>query len=533
MDRAAFVRSGHTDLQGRFRMGMKGLMVLVASCALIVWAGLSIRDHFAGDPWLRAIRSGDAIERQSAARALSLSGANDAGAAMAALMEALGDEDAGVRAAAAGSLGTLLVRLRARSPSAPIAPDGGKSRLDLAMRGLVPLLSDRDIGVRAAAADSLGMLAARPPSVAPTPEQLAALRDGSNAVRRRTARMLHGCPDATLPPELAAALRDESAEVRAAAARALRSYGTDLDPVIPALFAMMVREEGDVRKACEAALRAAWPTPSLVPALLGLLESRNRAVRYHAAQLLGRIGPEARAAIPALVALSNEPFVPPYYPDPAEAAARAMGQMGPSREAIAALIRMISPERVRRDLGALHVARRFLDAWPKLRPLLAIRPGAEIIGPAANYAWLYFLRKSSRIRSAIEGLGDIGPPAVAAVPALLAAQRTAREARHTMARATIPAALGRIAPNSAAAPEVVAALIPMLDADGFISPEAAEALGHFGKDAAAAIPRLRAIKAVLPYHRDAVAKSLAAIESQLGPDADGEFPSATHGNRSE
>ena len=52
-------------------MGMKGLMGAVALCALILWAGLSIRDHLAGYQPLRAIRAGNAIERRTAAGDLS------------------------------------------------------------------------------------------------------------------------------------------------------------------------------------------------------------------------------------------------------------------------------------------------------------------------------------------------------------------------------------------------------------------------------------------------------------------------------
>src|SRR5205823_9774184 len=92
------------------------------------------------------------------------------------------------------------------------------------------------------------------------------------------------------------------------------------------------------------------------------LKSRDREVRYLTAELLGRIGPEAKGAIPALITVLREPFdleetnrsraVVPWDRDPAWSAARALGQMGPSREAIAALIEVISPEKVERLLAA-------------------------------------------------------------------------------------------------------------------------------------------------------------------------------------
>ena len=104
MDQAALAGAGDTKKNGVFRMGMKGLMVLVASCALIIWAGLSIRDHLEGYQPLHVIRSGNAFDRRKAAQELSVEGSIDPAAAMTALMETLGDEDAEVRAMAAGSL---------------------------------------------------------------------------------------------------------------------------------------------------------------------------------------------------------------------------------------------------------------------------------------------------------------------------------------------------------------------------------------------------------------------------------------------
>jgi HEAT repeat protein len=518
--------------KGRFRLGMKGLMVGVASCALIIWAGLSIRDHLEGYQPLRVIRSGNAVERRTAARDLFHEQGIDAEEAMAALVRLLDDEDAGVRAMAAETLGSFVYKLPDPPPTASVASDLLKRRIDVATRGLVPLLSDRDPDVRAAAATGLGT---RPIPARAAPQQLAALLDGSNAVRRQAARMIYGAPDVTLPPELVAALKDESAEVRSAAARALVRFGPDLDPEIPALITMMERDETNVRKACALALEAAWPTPALVPTLIGFLKSRDRDVRFHAAQLLGRIGPDARAAIPVLIAVLKEPLGA-SYPDPARGAARALGQMGPRREAIAALVEVISPEKVERNLSA----------WQKLGPLLAARKGLADSKPPALQVRAVGA-ESLRIMAAMHGLGDIGPPAVAAVPALISAYNKALGTHHTMTQVAIPMALGRIAPNSAAAPNAVAVLIRALDSkDPSVRLGAVEALGHFGTAAAAAIPKLRALQEEYSFFRKFVAKSgsgsllpgspfyleisihntaaksLAALEAQSKPDAGGE-----------
>jgi HEAT repeats len=107
----------------------------------------------------------------------------------------------------------------------------------------------------------------------------------------------------------------------------------------------------------------------------------------------------------------------------------------------------------------------------------------------------------------------IGPPAVAAVPARIAAYDEALEAQHWMGQMTLPAALGRIAPHSAVAPDAVAALIRALDSnDSPFYLGAAEALGQFGNDATPAISRLQGLSQHQgPSLREAAAKSLAAL----------------------
>jgi hypothetical protein len=105
MDQVALTGTGDASKKGRSQMGMKGLIGAVALCALIIWAALAIRDHLEGYQPLRVIRSGNAVERQRAAQDLSDPGREiDAETAMAALVRALGDEDAGVRARAAEAL---------------------------------------------------------------------------------------------------------------------------------------------------------------------------------------------------------------------------------------------------------------------------------------------------------------------------------------------------------------------------------------------------------------------------------------------
>jgi hypothetical protein len=170
--------------------------------------------------------------------------------------------------------------------------------------------------------------------------------------------------------------------------------------------------------------------------------------------------------------------------------------MASSREAIAALVAAISPEKFERLMAAS-------------REQISIAPSAPALG--RQY------KELARIIGVLHALADIGPPAAAAIPALLSAYNTARASRHTLAMNRIPEALGQIAPNSPAAPEVVAVLIRRLDEkDPLLWEGAALALGQFGKGASRAVPRLRALRSGPPSSlSEAASKSLAAIEAAL------------------
>jgi HEAT repeat protein len=477
---------------------MIGLVLGVAACDLVVWKGESMRDLLWGHDSLRQLRSKNVVERRTAAKHLGYQGEVDVDEAMAALVHALGDKDADVRTTAAQSLGSLDLQGR-QNPSGPVAPALLKRRVDVAMRGLVPLLSDADPGVRSAAAAGLGSMATALRPRLPSPDQLAAIWNESNAVRRQMAKVLYAPPDVPYVPELLDALKDPSAEVRAAAARALGHFGPDLDSAIPVLLATMEHDRTDARTACAQALEAAWPSPTFVPALLASLKSNDSEIRYHAAQLLGRIGPEAKAAIPTLSGFLNEPLGP-SGPDPAVSAARALGHMGPTREAIAALIEAVSAAKIDANLAA----------WAKLPQS---RPANKARTPADQLR-LQLVSESLRITSAMDGLGCIGPAANAAVPNLIAAYDKTLD-RHYMAQAAIPSALGRIAPRSPAAPAAIAALIRALDSDNVsVRIGAVDALGRFGKDGAAAIPKLRSLENDPSQVGDAAKKCLAALEAQ-------------------
>jgi HEAT repeat protein len=110
-------------------------------------------------------------------------------------------------------------------------------------------------------------------------------------------------------PAHVAALKDELPDVRAEAARELGGLGPDARDAIPALIPL-TGYDPDPRVRVEAAA-ALWRIDhhpaKVVPTCIAALDSADEAVRFVAADCLGEIGPDARAAVPALLAAHATP----------------------------------------------------------------------------------------------------------------------------------------------------------------------------------------------------------------------------------
>ncbi len=171
-----------------------------------------------------------------------------------------------------------------------------------------------------------------------------------------------------------------------------------------------------------------------VPGLIAALKDKDNdwKVRSYAAEALGAIGPDAKAAVPALIAALNDDQwrVQPY-------ATEALGKIGAA--AVLGLIAALKDKdpHVRSNaadaLGAIGpdakaVVPGLIAAlkdndwkvrWYAAKILGAIGPGAKAAGPGLIAA----LKDNDwKVRSAAaEALGAIGPDAKAAVPGLIAA----------------------------------------------------------------------------------------------------------------
>jgi HEAT repeat protein len=526
----------------QFQTRVRTLIVLVACCAAILWAWRHWSEN--NDPEVSearsiqkkaigALQSGKTSERMTAivelerlghgdrsiaihpligvledpvievrvaaAEALSSIGSSvvrsgSAGetirAAALALIRCLNDPDKAVRGAAVKALGSI--------GSSVVRSGSGGETVRASATALIQRFKDPEPGVRSAAATALEEMALpRVASMAAPPIDRKAvmdrlvemLGDRDAGVRRAVINAIASHPSGSNPPDaLARGLKDESAENRAAAVGGLTFFERGLDPWLPILLRLAEHDpDPSVRERCFTTLSYAFKPPgvtsAVVPVLTASLRSEDARVRSEAASLLGVFKADARAAIPELLRILNEPLDPQVVPvrgpsatfDPACAAASALGWIAPgsaeAKEVIAAL---------------MEVGRS---------------------APLSRRGW------------AAVALGEFGPAAEEAVPVLIKVLSEATPDDQFEREASAAVALGKIAPDTRSADQAVAALLPVLQSKVWLSrAKAIEALRQFGPKAAAAIPRIRALKDDRNAEvRDAAAKALLAIKNDTAP----------------
>jgi HEAT repeat protein len=425
----------------RLRISVRTLIALVGCCAAVLWAARVAWQSVPVNGWTRELRSGDVLRRRIAARELGQVGPEAVPDVVPVLVAALGDEDAEVRAAVVQALGS----------AAHAAPQTSAARD--AAEAIARALNDPQVGVRAEAVGSLGVVGSRVP-VDPPPALVAVLR------------------------------RDESEEVRAMAATSLGQFRQGLEPAIPALFTAMADDVDRVRAACDAALtrRDLEPPRDVVPFLVQTLqEGRDPRFRYRAATVLGAAGARAEEAIPALIAALNAPLgPPPSVPAPRQPSLASESIAGNERRG-----------------PVVERPSAWDPACEAARALARVAPGSGRVGEVVA-ALTAALRSEHAWRrgAAAEGLFLIGEGAAPAAPALAAALTEALDAgEDTGNRSWMPRALAVTAPGTGAAGAAMDALTRALGArEEGTRAWSAEALGRFGPAARAAAPRLRELQ---------------------------------------
>ncbi len=206
--------------------------------------------------------------------------------------------------------------------------------------------------------------------------------------------------------------------------------------------------------------------PEAIPVLVHLLKSDGPAEpRWRAADVLGQIGPPARAAGPALVGALNDPD-----PTVRTVALQAIGKLAPDVPgAVPALVELFP------DVEAIRTVARFkaagAGAVPRLTELLK--------HPDAAVRW-----------NAGRTLGKIGEPAKSAIPGLVAQLASDPV---PLVREHAAEALGDIGPAAASAiPELAKALA---DPEWKVRRDAVRALGQMGPAAKGVLAKVQALKA--------------------------------------
>jgi HEAT repeat protein len=253
---------------------------------------------------IKQLKSLDPGERAQAAWDLGEMGAAEA---VDALARALEDEDAAVRANAAGALGSLGEAARPAMPA-----------LEAALADEEPYV----VGNAAWALDGLGV---PPRELEAAYRRLLAEPDCVHRVRA-----LRGLLDLVPPAELFAAALDcsrnaEDFDDRSAAVDLLHRLIDDDREMVPLMLAALERSgAADVSNVARALAAFKPPVLEAVPALAGLLSSSNAGNRAAGARALGRIGPAAQDAVPAL----SRTLASDADPEVREVAAAAIGDVG-------------------------------------------------------------------------------------------------------------------------------------------------------------------------------------------------------------
>jgi HEAT repeat protein len=516
-----------TTPRSRWQIALRTFIMLVGGCGVLGWIAYAVwEQNRPGRAAIRAMQSRNSSERRDAIDALQFDGPGDCEIAIPLLVAALGDADVKVRAAAAAALG----RIGTGTATAGTQPEA----LRTAILGLLGAIRDPDPDVRNAAVIALGFVAgSNGEAIAALVARLLGDRDAE--VRLAALGVLAAISRQTEvdpPKELVAALEDQSAGNRATAVTALTGFRRGLDPSIPTLFRILEHDEEQVRAACAHALERVGPpaiSATAVPALIVALHRPDRRLRAVACSVLMHLGAEARAAVPALIAVAREkrgdlPNSDHAAEDLGNLAIQALGRIAPGTdsagEAVAALTEILRaqdasqwgsavdalesfgqaaapaiPELVRALRKSFVSGQPFIGSGTAATALGKIAPGTPLAGEAIA-ALVESLRAGPPDVQghAADALADFGPAAAPAIPELVRMLQDPSDPARWSYPEGAARALGLIAPGTASSDEVFAALSQALQAkSGRTRSAAIHAFVPFGPKAATVVPRIRAL----------------------------------------
>jgi len=331
----------------------------------------------------------------------------------------------------------------------------GKIRASDAKLVLIEALKDKDHFVIGCAAEALADIGAKDA----VPALIELLKDKEN-FRRMVVYALGEIGDPSAIPALIEALKDEEEWVRSSAAEALGKMRDK--SVIPVLIEALKNEDDSdeevISEAAKALGKIGPEAKDAVPALINVLNYEYGNVKQYAAEALGNIGSEVKGTIPALIKVLKNEY---EDSDVRKSAARALGKIGPTaKDAVPVLVEALKNEYENKDIR---------DCKDYIIALGYIGPAAKDAVPEL----VELLQDEERTNKmyAAEALGKIGPEAKDAVPALI----NALNHKDVSVEISISTAIYNIGP--AAIPFLIKALKDWKDSTRLV---VAEVLGNIG-----------------------------------------------------
>ena len=245
-----------------------------------------------------------------------------------------------------------------------------------AVPALIEVLQhDPNADVRLTAGGTLGAIG--PGAKAAIPSLTKALKDPDPHISRTAAWALGRIGAEAAVADLVKAMKSKDRNLRFAATSALANLGSSTEPVLKALQAATKDADGGVQIAAHLALWRLKNDTSQIPPLVEHLKKADQFFRGQAVNALGKIGPPAKSALPALREVAKGENI---------------------------------SLRIASQLAIWKIARD-PDCVPALAKIVQQQRG--------DSRWLKAMGQADHRANALSALGEIGPAAKSAVPVLI------------------------------------------------------------------------------------------------------------------